>query len=168
MTVIDKDLGLARIMRELARADGSYVTVGIHDDAGSTDEGTSVAQVGAFHEFGVGVPMRAFLRPTIDEKTSEIVSLAADCYGKIIDGGMNTPKALGLIGEYAQGQVQKTLRAKRTEWPALAAATIARKAKKGGLRGKKRASFLGGTGNPLIDTGQLMQSIRYKRHIGGA
>ncbi len=164
--VEDRDLGWKAIKAELRLADSSHVTVGIHDDQ-SNGEGLSTAQVGAFHEFGIGVPQRAFLSTTIDEKADDIAEFADKVYfGPLIEGRANAKVSLGLLGEFAQRQVQKTIRDGRSDWPALAESTKRKKASS--LSGRKASSFVGGDGNPLIDTGQLINSIRHKSHVGGA
>lgn len=163
--VEDRDLGWREIKAQLKLAASSYVTVGIHDDQ-KHDEGLSAAQVGAFHEFGLGVPARPFLSNTIDENADKISRFADKVYyGPILEGRASARVGLGLLGEFAQQKVQKTIRDGRSDWPPLAEGTKRKKAST--LSGKKAASFIGGDGNPLIDTGQLIASIRHKAHIGG-
>jgi len=163
--VEDRDLGWKKIRAELKLAARSHVTVGIHDDQ-QHDGGLSTAQVGAFHEFGLGVPSRPFLSTTIDEQANEIAKFADKVYfGPILEGRANARRGLGLLGEFAQQKVQKTVRDGRSDWPPLAEGTKRKKAST--LGGDKAASFVGGDGNPLIDTGQLLASIRHKVHIGG-
>lgn len=162
---IDRDLGWKEIKAQLKLADSSYVTVGIHSDQ-SHEDGTSAAEVGAFHEFGVGVPQRAFLAPTMDEKGGDLVDFASKVYwGPLLEGRLNARNALGLLGEKGQALVQATIRDGRGDWPPLSKGTKRKKAST--LGGEAAASFTGGDGNPLIDTGQMIASIRHKSHVGG-
>lgn len=187
MTVQDIDRGWSAIKRDLLRADDTTITVGIHSDAREHADGEgpplTTATVGAFHEFGIGVPMRAWLGPSIDDHRDEILNMARDLYfGPLLSGKLTGKQVFGVIGERMQQVVQGRLIDKDPSWAPLAPATIARKAAKirGGNRdsggrfipkrqaGKLRAEFVAAGGNPLIDTGLLRQSIRYKVTAGFA
>ncbi len=173
MTVTDKDRGWQAILREATSVGEMAVSVGVHADARDHD-GTTTAAIGAFHEYGIGVPQRAWLGPGIDDATPEILRLAERIYfDAILAGSVSARQAGGLIGERMQAAAQQRLRDKDPSWAPLAPYTKARKAKK--IRGSKRegkgarqrqAEFVAGDGNPLIDTGQLLQSVRYKVHFG--
>jgi hypothetical protein len=169
--IIDIDRGWERIKKELELADESFVTFGLHEDAGLADGALTVAQVGAYHEFGTPkVPQRAWHRPTVDEKRPELERAMDEIYYRgIMEGKISTKRGLAVVGQMGQQALQDTLRNKRSEWPPLAESTKRRKARtiKGSKRekktaGQRKAEFISGSGNPLIDTGQLIQSIRYK------
>jgi hypothetical protein len=177
MTVQDIDRGWQAIKRELLKAGSATVTSGVHADAKAHDEGLTTAQVGAFHEFGIGTPMRAWLAPGIDAATPELLDMASALYfGPLLDGKLVARQALGIIGERMQQAAQQRLVDGDSSWPALSDETKRRKANKirAGNRDNKgryipkrgaaakRAEFLAGDGNPLIDTGLLRQSVRYK------
>lgn len=175
MTVQDIDRGWQAIKRELLKAGSATITAGVHADAKAHDEGLTTAQVGAFHEFGIGVPMRAWLAPGIDDATPELLDMASSLYfGPLLDGKLVARQALGLIGERMQQAAQQRLVAGDPSWTPLSQRTKERKAAK--VRGSKRegknrkqrqAEFLAGDGNPLIDTGLLRQSVRYKVVLDG-
>lgn len=174
MSVTDTDRGWEAIKRELLKAGDATITAGIHADAKTHDEGLTTAQVGAFHEFGIGVPMRAWLAPSIDDATPELLGMASALYfGPLLDGKVNARQALGTIGERMQQAAQQRLRDKDPRWAPLADETKRRKGNKvrgskreGKNRATRRAEFLAGDGNPLIDTALLLQSVRYKVQLG--
>jgi phage gpG-like protein len=123
------------------------ILVGIPEDAIPYPDGTGTAMVAAVHEFGapsINVPERSFLRSTIDEKRADYIDLFIKGFNKALEGSMEPKKVFSLIGLQAQTDVQKKIQT--ISKPALKKATI--KAK--------------GSEKPLIDTGHLLQSIRYE------
>lgn len=73
--VTDKDLGWKALQRGLdrLREQDPNVEIGLIGKKGAeghrkSDEGLRVAELGAIHEFGIGVPERSFLRSTFDAK----------------------------------------------------------------------------------------------------
>lgn len=148
--VIDKDRGLKRITRELARMDGWQVTVGIHgQDAGATgsfdERSLDNVALGAIHEFGApgaGIPERSFLRAAFDANVKKYVRILLLGAKKIVAGTGTAKQAVGLAGEANVADTVNRINAGIP--PPLKAATIARK----------------GSSKPLIDTGQLKGSIK--------
>jgi hypothetical protein len=122
---------------------GGSVSIGFMEGATYPD-GTPVAEVAFFNEFGVpnkNQPPRPFFRNMIEDHQDEWpAQMAAQAKGTNYDG----PKVLGLMGELIKGELQQSIN-DLTE-PALAASTIARK----------------GFDKPLIDTSHLLNSITYK------
>ena len=152
MSIEDIDRGWKRIRRELELADESFVTVGVHEDAGIAEGQLTVAQVMAFHEFGTAdIPRRAVIAPTMDEKRAEHNDTIDDLYYRgILAGKLSTRRSLGLLGQAVQDDLRGAIQETRPEWPPLSPATIARK----------------GSTKPLVDTGQMLNSIRFKTHVG--
>jgi hypothetical protein len=149
-TIQDTDLGLKRIQRELEKAKRQHVSIGWHEDKAHGD-GMTTATVAASHEFGIGVPQRAMLATTIDDKGSELVELAGKVYaGPLFQGTLDAERALGIVGEAAQAAIQAKIRDGDPSWAPLSPATIKRKK----------------SSKPLIDTGQMIQSVRYKVEKG--
>lgn len=146
MSVRDTDRGANALMRELDK-DGE-VRVGImgrearEQKDGDGSGGLTVAEVGSFHEFGLGVPRRSFLRDTVDQKETRIRSALKQVAARV---GRGAPLELELerIGLQIQGIIQD--RISQSIPPPLAPETIRRK--------KSSVS--------LIDTGQLRSSITY-------
>lgn len=166
----DTDRGMKGIMAQLKQLAGASITVGIHEDAGTDDSGTSVAEVGAIHEFGKGhVPARPWLAPTIDENEAELQQFAGRVFDRIVSSGGKVPLRAGLevVGERAVQLVQAKIRDSDPSWAPLAEATKKAKARRGGLRGDAKAAFVSGDGNPLVDTGQLLNSITKKVEVPG-
>lgn len=187
--VTDKDLGWSKVMRELYRLSKKEVTVGIQSGTMTEDGETTLARIAAVHEFGgtitqqadtvtinrklkrdgsfansgrfvkrkkanfsstharrartIKIPQRSFLRATVDEKQAQITKLATNAVKSVIEG--TDPEAvMRVVGQSIEGMVQKKI----TSGPFTpnAPSTIKR----------KRSS------RPLIDTGHMRQSVRYK------
>jgi hypothetical protein len=141
VAVIVRDLGFNALLARLRMMGVSALTVGIHDDAGEAGDGLTVAQVAAFHEFGtVRVPERSFIRSTLDNQRTSIEARVRDITRSVISNRRRlTPKAaLGILGLDLQRRIQETIR-----------------------RGIP-PSLVSREGTPLIDTGQLIQSITFK------
>jgi hypothetical protein len=135
---------LATYLAKIAPPDGEpYVKVGFL--AGSTyPDGTSVAAVAAFNEFGVpshGQPPRPFFRNMIAEKSPTWGRAVADLM-KAND--MNVLKVLDLEGQGIKGQLQQSI--VDLVDPPLAPSTVAAK----------------GFATPLVDTGHMLASVDYE------
>ena len=134
-----KDL-LKRLEKEGSVDVGILAGEGKHEDSELT-----VAQVGFFHEFGtVLVPERSFIRATITGKAKEIKKVAAAQYKKVLNGDITNEKGLGILGALTAGLIQETFTS--NNWVPNSEAT----------------QRLKGSSTPLIDTGQLRQSISFK------
>lgn len=121
------------------------VNVGIIDAGNHGDSGLTVAEVGNYNEFGTTrIPERSFIRSTTREKRKDIVKLQEKLLKKIQSGDMEIKQALGLVGTFVAGEItQKTVSIKS---PPNNPYTIIKK----------------GSSNPLIDTGQLKNSITWE------
>lgn len=128
------------------RLEKGHVNVGILANVGQhEDSDLTVAQVGFYHEFGtVKTPERSFIRSTIEDKSKEIKKLARQQSKLVLNGKTTMEKGLGLLGAFTAGLIQEKFTS--NDWPANTEATIASK----------------GSSKPLIDTGQLRQSISYE------
>ncbi len=111
--------------------------------AGSANAIT-VAEKAQRNEFGLGVPERPAFRAAFDNKTQAFIRRLTIDLGKVVDGGLSIDQALDRVGELGKGFVQQSITDLRD--PPNAESTIAAK----------------GSANPLIDTGQLRQAIRYR------
>lgn len=115
-----------------------------------------LVQIGAVHEFGApkrNIPERSWLRSTTDEEKKNIAKIMAILYPKVAAGQMSLKTALGQIGEYLAGKMKNKIRNRIP--PENAPATVARKK-------NKRHNDV-----PLIDTGQMVQSITHVEVIRG-
>lgn len=151
----DKDMGWDRIKRELEKIDGSFTTVGIHASEDARDDEVGNAQVLAFHEFGLGVPQRAVLAPTVDDAQDELAADADRLFEEgILEGRVSVERGLDLLGQKLEDKVKDTLRQKRPEWPLLSDATVAK-------RPGRSAN------DQLVDTAEMLNSVRHKVEMGG-
>lgn len=130
--------------RNIGRRGGLVASVGIQGDEANEDRenGLTNADIALFHEYGTEhIPERSFLRSTFDENekayNQDLVNIARGFYvGETVRGG------LLLLGEKFRSDILK--RIKKSIPPPLKEATIKRKY---------------GETTPLIDTGQLWNSI---------
>jgi len=136
------DKALRRI-REISKSINSPGSVKVGLPKGSNDypDGTSVILVGAVQEFGSpirGIPQRSYLRSTVVEKRKTYKALFRKLGKQIVQGKIDTDKALQIIGL----TVQTDVRAKITDI--------------------KEPTLKSREGNPLVDTGHLRQSISFE------
>lgn len=126
--------------------DNKIVNVGVPAGPKEND-GTPVAMIAAVHEFGApaqGIPERPFLRVAIQKNRLKYVRLNRINLGKMLRGQMTAEQALGQLGEMVKGDVQVEIRT--GDFVPLKPATIKRK----------------GSTRPLIDTGQMVQSMQWE------
>lgn len=142
MTVSDhRGPGLRALLEEL----DLEISVGIHEDEGATSHGELTnAEIGAIHEFGLGVPERSFIRGYMDERQAEIEQAQEAALERILDGADPRVEAERL-GLKLEAGVKERILARIP--PPLAEST------------KKRR---GENAVPLVDTSQLLGSIRSK------
>lgn len=142
--VQDRDRGAADLIRRVnSAAAGSAVDVGvIGDKAGrSYEDGVTVADVMEWAEFGIGQPMRSWLRDWIDRNRDEVQRVSRSEYQRVLRGAQTKEQALARLGVWIVGQIQAWIATGIA--PPNAESTIARK----------------GSSTPLIDTGQARSSI---------
>ena len=135
------------LLKQLKRLEKNAVAVGIHADAGAHKEsdGSTVAEIGFYNEYGTSkIPERSFMRSTLKEKIKQYQAELA----KVARSAINKPSSvrvnMGKVGQMVSNDIQNKIVSLRT--PPNAEITIA----------KKR------TTNPLIDTGQMVNSIKWK------
>ena len=136
-------------LKNLEKAKRGYVAVGLPaEDVGGTvyDDGQTVAQVGAQHEYGAGVPRRSFLRTPFTAKQDDLTAAIAKQFEDVFKRGKKAEQALGLIGTVAVNISKGAFTSRGYgEWPDISAATKEDK----------------GSSQVLIDTGTLRNSITY-------
>ena len=144
MAVIDRDLGWQAIKRELERAQGREVTVGILQ--GSVDsDGASIAEYATYNEFGTDdVPSRPFMAMSFDENKADIEADFTRQSKAMVEGKRTADQALTVIGQKHAARVQNTITG-RDITPKLADSTI--KAKKGSTK-------------TLVDTGAMTNAVQ--------
>lgn len=135
---------IRRRVLEIAARDRS-VKVGVMAAAGASSELLTIAAV---HEFGSpsrNIPQRSWLRSTFRDKRGELDRMVVRVARLIIQGKLNVDRGLGLLGTWAAAAVKATIASGPHIPPPLKPETIARK----------------GSDRPLVDTGQLVNSITY-------
>jgi hypothetical protein len=137
-----KGAGVAALQRRL-RAGIHRVLVGV--PAGpTTPDGTSLAEVAAWTEFGTSTaPERPFLRGGVREALPLCRQLAVNDLRAVAEGRMTIPMALERQGFAAEGSVKKYMAG--DNFAPNAPSTIAKK----------------GSEQPTIDSGQLRQAVTH-------
>lgn len=137
--------GLEDYISKLKKMQKDAVTVGIHKSAGNHDNSDlTVAEVAAYNEFGTErSPERSFMRSTMRENRFKY-RLNVIRIIKAIGDGKDPRKMMGLFGQQVQQDIQRKIVELKT--PPNAQSTIDRKK----------------SSNPLIDTGQMVSSVRWE------
>lgn len=125
------------------------VVVGVTRATAGRDETGEInnAELAAVHEFGTKdgrIPERSFIRSSMTENKEKYVGTHAENLRKVVRGEMPFDKSLDLLGVRAAADVQQNIR--DGDFVPLAQSTIDRK----------------GSSKPLIDTGNLRQSITHE------
>jgi len=144
--VIERDKGWNRIQREIKAARRGRVKVGVLGEQADEqyEDGADLIDIAIYNEFGTrGTPARPFVRGAFDLRKDAIARTQERLWGLVLRGKLTARRALGLLGEQHQAQIQDYMTA--LDQPPNAPETIARK----------------GSSNPLIDTGRLRGSIRW-------
>ncbi len=151
--VIVRDRGLDGILRRLNAGKGVQTSTGVQgSEAPGGDHGTiDNANLAAVHEFGapsVGIPQRSFMGATFDAKINKYVETISDGLGKVIDRGGKVADAMALAGEAHLADIIRAIDSGIS--PPNKPSTVDRK----------------GSSKPLIDTGQLKQSLTTQTKSG--
>lgn len=125
------------------------VVVGVTRASAGRDQTGEInnAELAATHEFGTKdgrIPERSFIRSSMTEHSREYVAAHAENLRKVVRGEMPFEQSLQLLGLRAASDVQQNIR--DGDFESLAQSTIDRK----------------GSSKPLIDTGNLRQSITHE------
>jgi len=166
--ILDIDLGWNQIKDDLKSLDNSYTKVGVHQGqihksedgelsdmviiAAANELGTKPRVVGGSSRSGGqilagGIPSRPFMRNAFDGNKESIKMAQSKLYNDVITGVRPVRNALSTLGEFLTAKVKLSI--KQLKVPPNAPSTIA----------KKKSS------NPLIDQGQLIQSITHTEFI---
>ncbi len=147
---------LLKRMREAQR--GTKVKVGvIGSEAAAPKTGgasLTVADVASFHEFGLGVPQRSWLREYVDEHDAEIRRRLRKIAEAVIKRKRDARIGLEQLGVLTVGEIQARM-ASGPGWKPLSKSYV------------KRLKLTDRTAR-LIRTGQLRSSITYVVEPGGA
>jgi len=131
-----------RYFRELQRLTELEIQVGFQGDQ-TYEDGTSLAEVAAFNEFGTSnIPERPFMRQSFENHENELQA-ACDIVNRALASGGNTDQALNQLGVAVKALVQEEI--VNGDFAPNAESTIKRK----------------GSERPLVDTGHMRQSVNY-------
>jgi len=107
----------------------------------------TIVEVATYNEFGTRtIPERLFLRSTADENKNKWPKKFEPLQNQMITGKIKVKKALSLAGMAIEADIRKMIQRTNPKWKPLAFKTIKRKK----------------SSRPLIDTGQLINSIASK------
>lgn len=137
---------LEKIAKELNSGDDS-VKAGLPRGSNNYPDGTSVIMVGAVHEFGSpsrGVPERSYLRSTIEGNRSKYADTMKGIGARIAKGEISKSEGLQLLGLILQTDIKDK------------------------IIDLKSPSLTYRDGNPLVDTGHLVESITFQVGDGDA
>jgi hypothetical protein len=178
------DRGWAKIMENNKLLKKAYTKVGFPSDATLSQTALSkysdvseVASVAMFQEFGtvqevtgkqsayltaqgfpirVGAritnPPRPFMSTSFDENVEKIHRMAAKILRSMTESGISVKQGLAILGELGVDLVRKKI--KSIDSPPLHPFTIAQRAKRSV-----------GSSKPLVDTGQMVQSVTHTEII---
>lgn len=149
MSVTRTGPGVKPLVHGLTELDGLEAKVGWFESAHYKD-GTPVAYVATIQEFGTDhIPARPFMRPAVADNGPQWLDLLAQGAKRVAEGGFSARDVLELVALKAAGDVGKAIQAVTS--PALSPITVKRK----------------GHAKPLIDTGQMFQSVTGKVEAEG-
>jgi hypothetical protein len=153
-----------KIRDAMKKLNGSYVTIGFHQDAGQYEDGTSVVSVALWNEFGTQhSPERSFFRSAINDNQTKINEWREEAIRNITEKGWTVKKALEMIGFRIQVLIQNKI--KSNVPPPNAPSTIQAK-QRAGVSPKSgfKKGFEGRTGT-LINTGLMLRSVTFRTHV---
>jgi hypothetical protein len=151
MSTVVKNDKSADLFKKISQIKKGFVTIGVHEGAGSYPEGgPTVMQVALWNEFGTedGIPERSFFRSAIDDNREILNKYKDELLTNIFDKNWPVEKALKALGFRIQILVQNKIRSNIP--PPNALSTLEMKKYEG--QGQKT----------LVATGLLLRSITYK------
>lgn len=150
-STVTRDNGLLDRIKSVAKRYTAKVEIGYLDGAmhkSSITSGKSrpiaLKDLAAIHEYGLGVPKRAFIEPSLKKNRRKYLLYAGKQITPIIRRRQSMNAAWQTLGAMAVADIQQYMVTAR--FTPLAPTTIKRK----------------GSSKPLIDTGQMRQSITYR------
>ena len=140
--------GLEKELELINKIGKARVKVGVQADAGiHSESGESLVDIGIWNEYGTAhIPSRPFIRQTFEDNQQAV----AQYLGRVVSNvakGDDLVQELSKLGQWYQDKQKKTL----TSYPWTPNAPSTRRRKK--------------SSKPLVDTSQLVNSIRYKVEI---
>ena len=139
------DHGFDNIIRQALKLDGKGVKVGIRRGKGSHD-GTDMLDIAVYNHFGTAtIPARPFVSDCAEKNAGQIQEAQKRLVYRVYQGSLSADGALAQLGAwYVNVQKGHILHG---GWTPNAPATIKRK----------------GSNKPLVDTGQLVNTVDWER-----
>jgi len=134
-----------RIAEVAATLNGASVTAGMQGQGGAPGEedDATLVRIARDHEYGIGVPERPFMRGAAKTYGKKWAQGARQAVSEASQGNPEQAKAtIRLLGTVMVGDIQESIAT--GPWKPNSAATV----------------LLKGSSRPLIDTGQMIQSVR--------
>lgn len=154
--VVFRETKLKRLLALGTGLEKARVKVGILEGKGGEAEhgesGMAIIEIAAVHEFGSvdgRIPERSFLRRTFEEQQDELIKFQSKIAVAVVNQRLSIEQGLGQLGLWAQAAIKRTITGDPPIPPPLKPATIARK----------------GSDRPLVDTGQLLNSIQWELEL---
>lgn len=144
---IEIDKGWNKILKE-HKINEIKVKVGLFGEG--NDPKNNMAYLGSVHQFGsnkMKIPKRPFVSNAFDKNESEFKNFVSDEYKNVIDGKQNFKKMVDRIGVKHEGQMKKGI----TEYNYVP--------------NKPKTIIRKGSSTPLIDNGQMRNSIKFEVEI---
>lgn len=148
--------GLEKALAGLTRIDDVEVTAGLQGTAATGEAtGGELVEIATAHEYGLGVPERPFMRTTVERRGMRWIAGWDRAVNAAMAGNLaEMANALRVTGVAMVGDIQAVIN--EGPWEANTEKTIASKTR-AGRRGDQ----------PLVDTGQMRQSIRAQVEVPG-
>lgn len=146
-------------LKTLKKQAHSYVTIGIHEDAGKYTDGKNppmVGEVSLWNEFGAKkgqpdeIPERSFVRSAIDENEPKLRQWREDMVANILHKGWSITKALESMGLRIQLLIQNKI--KSNVPPKNAPSTV----------DAKNRTAPANANRTLMESELLLRSVHYK------
>lgn len=137
------DMGIDKVLENVIELGGKQVKVGIQAGSGSHD-GVDILDIAIYNHFGTrNIPSRPFVSDCFDKNQGQISEAKKRIVYRVMEG-MPASAGLAQLGQWYQDVLKGHIR--NGGWVPNAPATVKRK----------------GSSRPLIDTGQLVNSVRWK------
>lgn len=145
--IIEKDLGLNRILDQIKYLDGHCIETGFDEVSSNIvyeESGERLGDIAHKNEYGIGVPERSFMRVTIERNQNEYLRLNENLLSEIYQGNLSVNSSMKKVGD----EVKENMKSAIVEFdtPRNAPATIQKK----------------GFDAPLIHTGLMLREINSK------
>lgn len=138
-----------RYFKELQKMAEMEIVIGFQEGQ-LYEDGTSLAEVAAYNEFGTSdTPARPFMKQSFENHENELRA-ACENANVMLSKGKSADEVLNVIGAVAKGVIQQEIA--EGEFAPNAPSTIRKK----------------GSERPLIDTGHMRQSVNYVVRKAGA